>query len=126
MQSRFHEGTIVERKKAGIITHPGIIVIQGNKLMVIHNTPFSGGVVLSTLSEYSNGHDVIVSKKYTPSLPPFQIAANARSAIGQKWLLFFNCQHFVTWAAGHKPNSPDLNMAYFLGFGALCLLAIKR
>lgn len=126
MRSRFYEGAIVERKKAGVITHPGIIVMQGYQLMVIHNTPFSGGVVMSPLDEYADGHDVVISKKYTSSLSPTQIAANARSALGQKWFLLFNCQHFVTWAAGHKPNSPDLNMACFLGLGALCILTIRR
>ncbi len=126
MWSRFYEGAIVERKKAGVITHPGIVVMHGHQLMVIHNTPFSGGVVMSLVEEYANGCDVIISKKYTSTLPSSQVARNARSALGQKWFLLFNCQHFVTWAAGHEPNSPDLNMACFLSVGALCLLALKR
>jgi hypothetical protein len=94
--------------------------------MVIHNTPFSGGVVMSSMEEYANGHEVIISQKYTSSLLPSQVARNARSALGQKWFLLFNCQHFVTWAAGHEPNSPDLNMACLLSVGALCLLALRR
>lgn len=126
MKSRFYEGTIVERKKAGVITHPGIVTMQGHQLMVIHNTPFSGGVVMSSMEEYANGHDVIISKKYTSSLLPSQVARNAQSALGQKWFLLFNCQHFVTWAAGHEPNSPDLNMACFLSIGVLCLLSLRR
>jgi len=126
MWSRFYEGAIVERKKAGVVTHPGIVVMQGDQLMVIHNTPFAGGVVMSSMEEYASDHKVIISKKYTSSLLPSQVAKNARSALGQKWFLLFNCQHFVTWAAGHKPNSPDLKKACFLSIGALCLLTLKR
>lgn len=126
MRSRFYEGAIVERKKAGVITHPGVVVIQEHQLMVIHNTPFSGGIIMSTVDEYANGHDIVISKKYTSSLSSLQVATNARSALGRKWFLFFNCQHFVTWAAGHEPNSPDLNMAFVLSIGAFCLLALKR
>ncbi len=105
--SIYYAGTIVERKKAGVIDHPGVIVFHRGQVMVVHNTPFKG-VILSTLAEYANGQDVIVSEKYKALLPAPVVAENAMRLLGNKWLPLFNCQHFVTLVGGHDPHSPGL------------------
>ena len=58
---------------------------------------------------------------YLGNLSPQQVLQRARSRIGETWNLFWNCEHFVKWAHGLRPRSPQLVaglilMCVFTGF----------
>ncbi len=82
-----------------------------------------GGVTEESVEEFSNGAPVTVVA-YPGNLHPDEVIARARSRLGTPWNLFtFNCEHFVNWAHGLKPESPQLQAAAvvfvlaFLGIG---------
>jgi hypothetical protein len=115
-----YEGLAIEIKKSIVIDHPGILVRNGTNWAVVHNSPATGGVVLSTLEEFSNGKKIYAPKRYKSRLHPYIIAQRARQRIGMKWTPLYNCQHFVNDACGLQVKSHDLN---FIGFGTIFLLA---
>jgi hypothetical protein len=124
--SIFLQPEIVERKKLGVFDHPGLRVMNGNRVEVIHNSFEKGKVIISDYDEYAEGHEVIASGRYRPSIPGYQMEANARRLIGTSWRPWYNCQHFISEVAGEEPRSYQLE--WFLGSFALFALiaAIKR
>lgn len=87
---------------------------------VVHNDK-NGGVVFSTLAEFSGGAPVHLHKAATGNYHErMEIADRAFSLIGQKFnLVKFNCEHAATWSQTGKMESPQLE-----GYVFLCLLAI--
>jgi hypothetical protein len=92
---------------------------------VIHNDKF-GGVVVSTLADFSCGAAVQLHKPATGDYFEREaIVERAFSLIGQKFdLLKFNCEHAANWAQTGKSESPQLRgaialAALFCGFAVL-------
>lgn len=110
------DGSVVKRKKLGVIDHVGIIVYEYGHPTVIHKTP-GKGVIQETLEEFASGAAVEPAREYHSTLPAWTVANKARSAVGRKWSLFDNCQHFVTEVLGLKKESRQLQLG-------LCLLAV--
>jgi hypothetical protein len=80
---------------------------------VVHNDKH-GGVILSTLAEFSAGFPVYVHKAATGNyFQRQQIAKRALDLLGGKFdLLTFNCEHVANWAQSEKMESPQLQ-AFF-------------
>ena len=60
---------------------------------------------------------------YLGQLPPEEVLRRARSCFGLPWTFSFNCEHFVTWAHGLPPRSPQLES--WIAAGGLGLLLSK-
>jgi hypothetical protein len=81
---------------------------------------FHGGVVQQSLGEFANGKDIHFAGN--PGVLPAEVVAQrAASCVGKPWnLLNANCEHFVYWAHGLQPQSPQLaRAAGLLAIGAL-------
>lgn len=111
---------IIERKKLGIVEHPGLRFMCWGQPMVIHNSFRAGEVIISTYQEYAEGNDIIVSERYKPAVPGYQMEMNARRLLGKKWRPWYNCQHFITEVAGLRPDSRQWNQA----LASVALLAV--
>jgi len=96
---------------------------------VVHNDK-NGGVVLSTLAEFSGGKPVKLRQAAPVNCFQRQEIANrALSLLGQKFdLLTFNCEHAATWAENGEAQSPQLQGALLLLgiFGLLALLSNSK
>jgi hypothetical protein len=61
------------------------------------------------------------------SLHPMRVVANARAGIGQAYDLFiWNCEHFVRWASGLPPESPQVQGYLILGTVGTALFVVAR
>ncbi len=98
-------GEIVSVRIFGIVEHVGLVTENGT---VISNSMRNSGVIEQSLAEFSAGKEVTRSG-YPSDLPPSIVVARARSRLGAQWsLVNSNCEHFVNWAHGLKPTSPQL------------------
>lgn len=104
----FEPGDIVAIRVLGIISHLGIVTPWGT---VISASLFHGGVVEQPFMEFAN--DKAVHFVGHPRVLPVQVVLQrAASRINQPWnLLNANCEHFVYWAHGLQPRSPQLTRA---------------
>ena len=100
--------------------HFGLIDQTG--VRVIHNSKKHGKVVRESLVDFAGGADVLVcdevfSRNVTAAIQ------RAEKAIGLAYNLWSaNCEHFVRWAHGLEPASPQLQRALATAAG-LALLA---
>ncbi len=98
--------------------------------VVAHNDK-NGGVVLSTLAEFSGGQPIQL-RKSAGNVNYFQrqeTADRILSLLGQKFdLLTFNCEHAANWAQNGKSESPQLQGVFLLAaiVGGLALLKGSR
>ncbi len=113
-------GTVVA-VSVGPVDHVGILTdrqIDGLPT-VISNSLRAAGVAEESLLTFGSGKQVRVIG-FPGNLSPREVLQRARSRIGKPWsLLKWNCEHFVHWAHGLKPTSPQLAVAV-----ALALLGI--
>lgn len=113
----------------GVIRHFGIISdrFDGGEPMVISSSLRSGEVAEESMRTFAQGRKVH-PVGYLGDLPPHQVIARARSALGSKWKLFTaNCEHFVYWVHGQPLRSPQLAMAMSLVvLTGLTLIAKRR
>jgi len=115
----FNPGEVVGVMVAGIIEHKGIVSFRQT---VISNSMRAGGVVEQSLQDFGGGGS-IRRIGHLGDLPSNEVAMRAESRIGQKWNLWsFNCEHFVLWAHGLEPRSPQVASA--LGTVSLVALAL--
>lgn len=102
-------GTVVA-VAVGPIDHVGIVtdrIVNGYQT-VISASQKIGHVAEEVLPEFSNGQMVRVLG-YLGKLAPMVVLRRARSMLGKTWRLFsWNCEHFVRWAHGLRPTSPQL------------------
>lgn len=114
------------RAKGPVLDHHGIAgdAFVNEEQSVIHSD--SGGVRLSTLSEFAAGRRIEVL--WSPVFVEQQRAAlwRAYSQVGRPYsLLFGNCEHFASWVVTGMPRSKQLsNYVYGLSFGAVLLWAL--
>jgi hypothetical protein len=110
--------------------HVGIYVGQRafDPRDVIHNDK-GGGVVLSTLADFSAGSAVFIHQPAAGDIFEREaIVQRAFSLLGIKFdLLAFNCEHAATFAQSGKSESPQLQAfaVVALLFGGLAILASK-
>jgi hypothetical protein len=101
------------RTRVGVVSHKGILgdLLGPDRLpTVIHSSKTAGDRVVETsMTEYATGGLAPVTYDGYPGLlPPDEVLARARSALGQAWKLTRNCEHFVGWAHDVPVKSPQL------------------
>ncbi|MCG8094859.1 MAG: lecithin retinol acyltransferase family protein [Candidatus Thiodiazotropha endolucinida] len=114
-------GTIVS-VAVGPITHFGIVSDRADfgRPKIISTSKRTGQVAEEKAETFANGGKIKLHG-YPSQLPPFVVLRKARNKLGTKYDVFnWNCEHFVRWAHGLKPESPQLRVAIF---GVLSLLA---
>lgn len=110
--------------RVGLITHVGIVTdrhVDGQP-MVISNSMRSGRVEEEPWRVFQ-GPFPLVSVTQPAALPAWQVLSRARQKLGTRWNLFsWNCEHFVAWAFGRNPQSPQLRAGVISGLAALMLM----
>ena len=97
---------------------------------VVHNSKF-GGVILSTLEEFSGKAQIFIRQKATCLwYQRGEIVQRALSLLGKKYdLLKFNCEHAAYYAQRGKAESPQISalalIALIIG-GTIALGAANR
>lgn len=103
------------KTNVGVVHHKGIMGDRADEHglpSVLHNAKLFGYIVETTMSDYLlMAVGPISSEGYPSSLSPAEVLARARSQIHQPWRLWHNCEHFVSWAHGLPPKSPQLRSA---------------
>ncbi len=100
--------------------HTGIVSDRwhGGKPMVISTSVRSGGVHEEPWDTFAQGSDVTVNG-YPGRLPGWEVVRRAKSLIGTQYdLLTKNCEQFVMFAHGLKPQSAQLAITVVI---ALCV-----
>jgi len=100
--------------------HKGIVSDQWchGKPMVISTSARSGGVREEPWDVFAQGSVVMVDG-YPGNLPGWEVVHRARSLIGTQYdLLTKNCEQFVTFVHGLKPQSTQLALTVVI---ALCV-----
>jgi len=117
-------GEIIGVRKFGFVEHVGLVTESGT---VVANSMRNSGVIEQSLAEFSDGEEV-TRLGYPSDLPASIVVARARRRLGARWsLLNSNCEHFVRWAHGLKPTSPQLvGMIGLVVVGILGVLATRR
>lgn len=109
-------GTIIE-VDFRLFKHPALVSdAYGSDGLptVIHNSLRFGGVRETTWTDCVGNWPFRVAGNVGYLAPV--VLMRARSAIGTPYDLFkFNCDHFVRWACGLKPESPQLRTWIGLG-----------
>lgn len=104
--------------------HTGILTeaLPGRERTVISASSEHGEVIEQSVAAFAAGREVRV-EGYLGSLPPEHVLVRARAMLGKRYdLLVSNCEHFVRYAHGLVPISPQLWKA--LGVAAVCLVVI--
>ncbi|PUB88045.1 MAG: hypothetical protein DBP00_07390 [gamma proteobacterium symbiont of Ctena orbiculata] len=115
-------GTIVS-VAVGPIRHFGIVSdrVDFGSPYIISSSNRTGQVAEEKSEIFANGGKIKVHG-YPSRLNPFEVLKRARNMLGTKYDIFkWNCEHFVRWAHGLKPESPQMQVAVF---GALSLLVL--
>jgi len=130
-KNRIEVGDIIRIQCPGFV-HVGVYVgprgFGGN--CVVHNSKF-GGVILSTLAEFSGGAQIFIHQKATCHW--FQretIAQRALSLLGLRYNLFkFNCEHAAYYAQRGKAESPQISALAIVALviaGGFALISASR
>jgi hypothetical protein len=87
------------------------------EVLVIDNSPETGGVAIRTLQAFLGGSDLRVERRAHPSDASVWLQ-RARARLGQGYdLLLYNCEHFVYEVTEGTPWSPQLQLR--VGVGAI-------
>lgn len=111
----------------GFYRHVGILgdqFINGERSVLAFSSK-GRGFVEQTLSDFSDNRRVIVGR-YLGKLLPHEVIARARLWQGLPYALFSrNCEHFVRYAHGLIPESPQAAVLAVLGVIAVITAASK-
>lgn len=102
-------GSVVSVPFLLVYRHLGIVSDRwhGGKPMVISNSARVGGVREDPWDVFTQNRPVTVESN-APALFPAETISRARSHIGTGYdVLKWNCEHFVSYAQGQKPSSPQ-------------------
>ncbi len=120
-------GTVVGTR-VGLITHVGIVTDRhaGGQPMVISNSMRSGRVEEEPLRIFQGGFPLVPVTQ--PALvPASEVLSRARQKLGTRWdLLSWNCEHFVHWAFGQDPKSPQLRAGLISGLAFLMAILARK
>lgn len=114
-------GTVVSIPIFLFYRHKGIVSDQwrNGKPMIISNSARSGGVCEEPWDIFAEGNIVMVDG-YPGGLSKYEVLNHARSLIGTQYLLFgWNCEHFVTYVHGLKPQSSQVTIT--VAIATLCV-----
>ena len=103
-----------------IYRHIGIVSDRwhGGKPMVISTSARAGVVREESWNTFTQGR-VVTAEVYPGRLPSWEVVRRARSLIGTQYdLLTRNCEQFVTFAHGLKPQSVQVALTVAI---ALCI-----
>lgn len=122
-------GTVVSTPAYGIFKHKGVVSDRASsdgRLMIISCSGRAGEVREETEEEFSQGNE-IVSEGYLGNLHVQEVLYRARRCIGKKYsLLSWNCEHFVRYAHGLEPSSPQLATTFVLAsLGVFAVVALR-
>ncbi len=121
--NKLKPGTTV-RIWCGAYWHYGLIDSTG--FFVIHNSKKHSKVVRETTEAFSSGATLTVCADVMGRLPA-GAARLAESAIGVAYRLWSqNCEHFVRWAHGLEPTSPQVEAAIVATAGLTMAAATKN
>jgi hypothetical protein len=121
-------GTVVSIPIALFYKHKGIVSDRwnGGKPMIISNSARSGGVHEEFWDVFAEGGTVMVDG-YLGGLPNFEVLSRAKSLISSQYdLLRWNCEHFVAYAHGLKPTSPQVAVTVAIATLCIGVLAAAR
>lgn len=117
------EGIVVS-VDMGLYRHPGILTEARptSERSVISASWRLQSVAEEPVSQFAAGRTLRV-EGYLGELPPEQVLIRARAALGEPYDLFTrNCEHFVRYAHGLVPKSPQLLTA--AGIAAIFLITL--
>ena len=120
-------GTILSTGRPGF-RHYGISTDQyiDGLPTVISNTGKYVRVVEESLAQFQEQGDLKI-EGYWGSLPPQEVLRRAREKLGTRYLLLnWNCEHFVRFAHGLKPESPQVVFVAVMVIGAILLSGLSR
>jgi hypothetical protein len=101
---------------AGFVTHMGIVTAHGT---VLTNSSRYGCVCEQSTKAFAAGRPLRMIG-YLGNLEPAEVVRRAKSQIGRRYKLFsFNCEHFVRWAHGLRPESGQVWSAVFITMAVL-------
>lgn len=103
-------GTVVSIPVFLFYRHKGVVSERsyGGKPMVIACSAKTGKVQEETWDAFAEGKDVTM-EGHLGRLHPLAVVQRARGSIGKRYDLFvWNCEHFVFYAHGLEPQSPQL------------------
>lgn len=121
--NKLKPGTTV-RISYGAYWHYGLIDSTGSS--VIHNSKKHGKVVRETIEAFSGGASLVVCADVMGNWP-VKAARLAESAIGVTYRLWSqNCEHFVRWAHGLEPTSPQIEAAIVATAGLSVAATVKH
>lgn len=121
-------GTVVSIPIALFYRHKGIVSDRwyGGKPMIISNSARSGGVHEEFWDVFAEGGAVTVDG-YPGGLPNFEVLSRAKSLVSSQYdLLRWNCEHFVAYAHGLKPMSPQVAVTVAIATLCIGVLAAAR
>ena len=100
---------------AGRLLYRHVGIVHGwnarGEVIVIDNSPESGGVATRTLRAFVDGSDLRVERRAHPQHAPEWIA-RAQARVGRRYdLLAYNCEHFIHEVTHGAPASPQLQRA---------------
>lgn len=107
-------GSVVSIPFLHVYRHLGIVSdrFHGGKPMVISNSARKGGVHEEPWDVFSQRRAVTVESS-APALFPVEAISRARSRIGTGYdALKWNCEHFVSFAKGESPSSPQVQATF--------------
>src|SRR6478736_4584923 len=110
--SRYPAGTVVSID-CGFYRHVGMLAQCGpfGERLVVAFSATANGLIEHSLGEFSGGRPVQVDG-YLGKLIPDEVMLRARQWQGQSYDLFSrNCEHFVRFAHGLPPTSPQIMRA---------------
>lgn len=108
--------------------HKGIVSDRwhNGRPMVISNSNRGGGVVEESWDSFCQGRAPAV-EGYPGNLPCYQVLSRARLCVGKGYrLLDWNCEHFVMYAHGLKPESWQVLVTFATAAIALALATAAR
>lgn len=94
--------------------------------MVISTSARSGGAYEEPWDVFAQRR-VVSSEGYPGNFPSSEVLRRARSLIGAKYdVLVRNCEHFITYAHGYKPQSIQVVLTLvFVAAGVVALMAAR-
>ena len=93
---------------------------------VISNTGKYGKVIEESLEQFQEQGDLKV-EGYWGSLNHQDVLRRAREKLGSRYfLLNWNCEHFVRFVHGLKPESPQVALVGVMVIGAILLFGLSR
>jgi hypothetical protein len=129
--SQFQVGDKIYVQRLGY-RHVGIYVgprfAKGKNGCVVENDRESGGVILSDLTEFSDGNTTHLESRVARNYYEQElIAQRAMSLLGKKFdLLTFNCEHAANWAQTGNAESPQIQHAFIVVLLVCGLFALRR